>query len=111
MIRMSEVYYIAAEAICDKNLAEAQEYVEMVKEGRGVYVDLSSLNKDGLINMILNDVQRELSGEGQVFFMFKRLNRQIMRYSGTSTSVQTTPILPIEENFVLPLPDSENNIK
>jgi len=52
-----------------------------------------------------------LSGEGQVFFMFKRLNRQIMRYSGTSTSVQTTPILPIEENFVLPLPDSENNIK
>lgn len=111
MIRMSEVYYIAAEAICDKNLAEAREYVETVKEGRGVAVDLSSLDKNGLINMILNDVQRELLGEGQVFFMFKRLNRQVLRYSGTGSSAKKTPILPTEENFVLPLPDSESNIK
>ena len=111
MIRMSEVYYIAAEAICDKNLAEAQDYVETVKKGRGVTVDLSSLDKNGLINMILNDVQRELLGEGQVFFMFKRLNRQVLRYSGTGSSAKKTPILPTEENFVLPLPDSESNIK
>ena len=111
MIRMSEVYYIAAEAICDKNLAEARDYVETVKEGRGVTVDLSSLDKNGLINMILNDVQRELLGEGQVFFMFKRLNRQVLRYSGTGSSAKKTPILPTEENFVLPLPDSESNIK
>lgn len=111
MIRMSEVYYIAAEAICGKNIIEAQKYVEKVKDGRGVTVNLSSLDKDGLMNMILNDAQRELFGEGQVFFMFKRLNRQVLRYSGSGSSAKKTPVLPIEENFVLPLPDSESNIK
>ena len=112
MIRMSEVYYIAAEAICSKNIVEAQGYIEKVKDGRGVSVDLSSLDKDGLVNMIVNDAQRELSGEGQVFFMFKRLNRQVLNYSGTTgSSVVKKPILPTEANFVLPLPDSESNIK
>lgn len=111
MIRMSEVYYIAAEAICGKDLDEARKYIEKVKEGRGVSVDLSSLNKDGLVDMIVNDAQRELFGEGQVFFMFKRLNRQVLNYSGTGTSVKKEPILPTEANFVLPLPDSESNIK
>ena len=74
-------------------------------------VDLSSLNKDGLVDVIVNDAQRELFGEGQVFFMFKRLNRQILNYSGAGTSLKREPILPTEANFVLPLPDSESNIK
>lgn len=43
--------------------------------------------------------------------MFKRLNRQVVNYSGSSTSVEKEPVLPTEENFVLPLPDSESNIK
>ena len=42
---------------------------------------------------------------------FKRLNRQVVNYSGSSTSVEKEPVLPTEENFVLPLPDSESNIK
>ena len=36
MIRMSEVYYIAAEAIFDTNPKEAQGYLELVKKGRGI---------------------------------------------------------------------------
>ena len=95
--------------IVDNELVEMGKYFGT--DGRGVTVDLSSLDKNGLINMILNDVQRELLGEGQVFFMFKRLNRQVLRYSGTGSSAKKTPILPTEENFVLPLPDSESNIK
>jgi len=111
MIRMSEVYYVAAEAICKKDLGEAREYIKKVKNGRGVSVDLSNLDENGLVDMIVNDAQRELFGEGQVFFMFKRLNRQVVNYSGSSTSVEKEPVLPTEENFVLPLPDSESNIK
>lgn len=67
MIRMSEVYYIAAEAICKRDLGEAREYIKKVKNGRGVSVDLSSLDENGLVDMIVNDAQRELFGEGQVF--------------------------------------------
>ncbi len=36
-------------------------------------VDLSNLDENGLVDMIVNDAQRELFGEGQVFFMFKTL--------------------------------------
>lgn len=86
-------------------------YIKKVKNGRGVSVDLSNLDENGLVDMIVNDAQRELFGEGQVFFMFKRLNRQVVNYSGSSTSVEKEPVLPTEENFVLPLPDSESNIK
>ena len=68
--------------------------------------------KNGLVDMIVNDAQRELFwGKDKCFFMFKRLNRQVVNYSGSSTSVEKEPVLPTEENFVLPLPDSESNIK
>ena len=111
MIRMSEVYYVAAEAICKKDLGEAREYIKKVKNGRGVSVDLSNLDENGLVDMIVNDAQRELFGEGQVFFMFKRLNRQVVNYSGSSTSVEKEPVLPNRGKLCLPLPDSESNIK
>lgn len=66
MIRMSEVYYVAAEAICKKIQARLENILKG-KNGRGVSVDLSNLDENGLVDMIVNDAQRELFGEGQVF--------------------------------------------
>ena len=40
MFRMSEVYYIAAEAIYKKDLDKAKDYLKLVKKGRGVEDDL-----------------------------------------------------------------------
>ena len=51
------------------------------------------------MNVLVNDAQREFFGEGQTFFMFKRL----MRTMKGREEVQAT-----EENMVLPLPTSES---
>ena len=106
MIRMSEVYYIAAEAIFDTNPQEAQGYLELVKKGRGVSKKFDNVtNKSEFINLLVNDARREFLGEGQIFYMYKRLNRTM-----PASSYYSNPVLPTDENMILPKPDSESNI-
>ncbi len=107
MLRMSEVYYIAAEAIFDKNPEEAKSYLQEVKRVRGVRnVDLSSISrKDEFVELLVNDMRREFFGEGQMLYQYKRLNRTI-----PAMSAYNDPVLPTDENVVLPQPDSESNI-
>lgn len=104
-LRLSEMYYIAAESIYDKNPDEAQSYLDIVKEARGLEaLDYSTVNsKDDFIKLIVNDARREFIGEGQIFFMYKRLNQPIPKTS-------TTNVSPTNENYVMPLPDSETNL-
>ncbi len=106
MIRMSEVYYIAAEAIFDTNPKEAQGYLELVKKGRGIRKKFDDVNvKSEFIDLLVNDARREFLGEGQMLYMYKRLNRPI-----EAASPYDDDVLPTDENVVLPLPDSETNI-
>lgn len=106
IIRMSEVYYIAAEAIFDTNPQEAQGYLELVKKGRGVSKKFGNVtNKAEFINLLVNDARREFLGEGQIFYMYKRLNRTM-----PASSYYSNPVLPTDENMILPKPDSESNI-
>ena len=112
MIRMSEVYYIAAEAIFDpadaNKMNEAKNYLTIVKQGRGIRrPNLSEINTtEEFMDALINDARREFVGEGQTFFIYKRLNKIIptAKYGGDD-------ILPSNENFVLPKPASESNIK
>ena len=101
MFRMSEVYYIAAEAIYKKDLDKAKDYLKLVKKGRGVEDDLGNVTETDFMDVLVNDAQREFLGEGQTFFMFKRL----MRTMKGREEVQAT-----EKNMVLPLPESESAI-
>lgn len=107
LLRMSEVYYIAAEACCRQNLDEAIGYLCRVKEGRGLSDDaINTLRNsidtpDRLIREVIRDARRELVGEGQIFYIYKRRNEAI-----PGKNNKTIP--PSEEKFVLPLPESEN---
>ena len=106
MILMSEVYYIAAEAIFDTKPKEARGYLELVKKGRGISKKFDNVtNKSEFIDLLVNDARREFLGEGQIFYMYKRLNRLI-----PASSYYSSDILPTDENVVLPKPDSESNI-
>lgn len=106
MIRMSEIFYIAAEAIYDTNPEGAYYYLWWVKYGRGVSLPGNPItDKTSLIELLLNDARREFIGEGQLFYMYKRLHHPIYpRSTGTEN------ILPTDENMVLPKPDSESSI-
>ena len=56
--------------------------------------------------MIVSDARREFVGEGQTFFMYKRLKKNLQGMDGYNWKEAEAK----EENMVLPLPDSESNI-
>lgn len=104
LIRMSEVYYIAGEAIYETRPDEAIQYLTDVKKARGISrPDLTAIaSLETYRDAVLNDAWREFIGEGQMFYFYKRLNRPIMGYYET--------IQPESKIFVLPLPESETDI-
>lgn len=108
MLRMSEVYYIAAEAIYDTNPTEALGYLSLVKKGRGIRnADLSGVtNKETFLSALMSDARREFTGEGQTLFMYKRMNKPVK-----ASSKYSDDFLPTDDKVVLPQPESENNIK
>lgn len=97
MIRLGEMYLIAAEAQSE-NLAAGASYVNALRRHRGISVSLGSLDRDQLIREYI----RELYGEGQLFYMYKRLNADIIR-----SSVENKNVKAGANVFVVPLPDTE----
>lgn len=112
LIRMSEIYYMAAEILAKKDadgLAKAKTYLNYVKEGRGLkktdqsIIDVTNATMETFNRLLINDMRRDWIGEGQTFYLYKRLNKNIPAESGKT-------IMASEEHFVVPLPDSETNI-
>lgn len=69
MIRISEMYYIAAE--CTEDLSEASRYLNTVRSARKMTASLllTDANKDSEIR---KEYQKEFLGEGQLWFYCKR---------------------------------------
>ena len=57
------------------------------------------------MNLLVQDACREFLGEGQILYMYKRLNKKFYKWNNGQE------IIPLDENVVLPLPESEMNIK
>lgn len=99
-LRLSELYYIAAECSWDVNAAKALEYFNKVRGQRGINSPLNTASKEEFITELLKEARKEWYGEGQIFFMYKRLNRAIVGQAGN--------FIPASDKiFVLPLPDDE----
>lgn len=71
-IRISEMYYIAAECLKVKDAGEALELLNTVRKMRGITDKLTGTDADKIQAEILMEYQREFLGEGQVFFYHKR---------------------------------------
>lgn len=98
MIRLGEMYLIAAES-CSENLADGLPYVNALREGRGVSA-LQELTKENLQYEYI----RELYGEGQIFYMYKRMFTPVL-----FSSLPEGQIQPEDKIFAVPLPDSEKD--
>lgn len=102
IIRMSEMYYIAAE--CKNNAGESKEaakYLNIVKRNRGVANSselADNLTKDELMKEIEKEYLKEFISEGQMFYFYKRLG-----YSSVPGFIGK----PI---YKMPLPEDEVNI-
>lgn len=98
LIRLGEMYLIAAEARSE-NIADGTVYVNRLRAARGVG------NIQALDRKILQcEYIRELYGEGQLFFMYKRMFSPILR-SATQGAEQQ----PSDAVFTVPLPDTETD--
>ncbi len=95
MLRLSEMYYIAAESIYDTDPAKAWEYLNTVRKQRGMGVPLNDPSKTVFMNELVKDARKEFFGEGQIFYMYKRLNRAYPGLGGNT-------IQPSQQIFVFP---------
>jgi hypothetical protein len=107
VVRVSELYYIASECAAEKNdIPGATSMLNKVRNARG----LGSLNaagiasKDSINNAIMREYKKEFISEGQTFFYYKRLNKNLKQVSGTPATLPANV-------YVFPLPDLEKEYR
>lgn len=101
LIRLPEMYYIAAEALLASNPDKARDYFDVVLKSRGlIALKDRSPSVPLSIELINEERYKELIGEGQSFFNMKRQNLNIV-----NTSMQTIPAT--KEIYVPPIPQIE----
>ena len=76
MIRIPEMYYIMAEYYArNANFIESGKMLDAVRSARGIISNTSNIiSLDDFIGKLLKEVRKELIGEGQLYFQYKRLN-------------------------------------
>ncbi|PLK46211.1 RagB/SusD family nutrient uptake outer membrane protein [Emticicia sp. TH156] len=106
VLRMSEVYLIAAEAAARTNKeADALKYLNTLVAQRDSALVYSSSGAT-LIENIITERRKELAFEGDRFYDLNRLKRDIVRVGGRY-SVRS---IPFSSNFRIgPIPQSERN--
>jgi hypothetical protein len=103
VIRVSEMYYIAAEC-ANKNgaVTTGASYLNNVRQARG----LTALNAGGFTNPdslsveIMHEYQKEFIQEGQTWFYYKRLNKDLKQVTTTTATIPA-------DVYVFPIPDKE----
>ncbi|RZM29839.1 MAG: RagB/SusD family nutrient uptake outer membrane protein, partial [Pedobacter sp.] len=72
MIKLPEVYFIAAEALKSSNITRAAELINTVRTHRGLTA--TPINADNFDAVLMQEFRKEFIGEGQLFFYYKRKN-------------------------------------
>lgn len=99
LLRLSELYYIAAECTPDDNSAAV--LLNTVRANRGLPPVTFNGDKQ---TQITREYQKEFWGEGQLFFYYKRINQPtIVNGSGSGTVDMS------DTKYVVPLPLSETS--
>ena len=101
LIRLSEVYYIAAE--CEPVLSDRYGWLNQMRTRRGL-PELTVVSEDDFMKRLRSEYLREFIGEGQIFFMYKRLYINI---NSDENGYDTNTYGAKEERYVLPLPSGE----
>ncbi|MBD0824900.1 RagB/SusD family nutrient uptake outer membrane protein [Aestuariibaculum marinum] len=105
LIRISEMYYIAAETASSDEMA--LEYLNTVRKERGIGEGfLLELGVADVETEILKEYKKEFYGEGQMFFYYKRKN-----FSEIPDGSSADYITMSEQQYVVPLPLSETDFR
>jgi hypothetical protein len=99
LIRLPEMYYIAAEALLDSDYDTALALYNDVRTHRGL--DPLEEEKTLTVELINDERYKEMIGEGHTYFNMKRQNLPILSYDGKST------YYPVDGIYSIPVPDVE----
>ena len=108
LIRLPEMYYIAAECRIsgpDKDLGEARSLLQEVRKARAVYDELdANLDEAGLMAQLEKEYRKEFICEGVVFYFYKRLGyEKLPRQSDVMSGSKVID----DAVYMLPYPDFE----
>jgi hypothetical protein len=105
LFRFSEICYTLAELSAENGkYDEAIQYLTDVRKARGADRSITASSKEEVINEIVSEVRKDMMTEGQVFFLYKRLNMpKIPSSTHPGTEMQMSAV-----NYVLPIPTSES---
>lgn len=95
LIRLSEMYLIAMESA--SNLADVNALYIPYMVARNV--DASPLQEGQVMTEIIREYRREFFGEGQMFYVYKRLGEKNMLWKGDREVT--------ELDYIMPLPTTE----
>lgn len=103
VVRVSEMYYVAAE--CANKRSDINDGVSLlnkVRQARGLngLIAAGISNTDSLSTEIMREYQKEFIQEGQTWFYYKRLNKDLKQVTST------TAFIPADV-YVFPIPDRE----
>ncbi len=103
VMRVSEMYYVAAECATKRSdINGGVSLLNNVRQARG----LNALNApgitttDSLSTEIMREYQKEFIQEGQTWFYYKRLNKDLKLVTSTTAMIPT-------DVYVFPIPDKE----
>lgn len=101
MIRLTEMYYIMAECHARQgNWGKAKEILESVRSKRGCSKQLNISNWAEFEEELIRDARREWISEGQLFYLYKRLNANV--------DFGKNVVRPLKrEEYLLPVSDSQ----
>ena len=104
LIRLSEVLLIAAE--CSNTIDEGTYYLNVVRNSRGC-VSLAPTTTAQLKDYITREFRKEVFGEGQMFFYYKRNAMTAVPNHASLTGTKQMSLT----NYVVPLPVSETSVR
>ncbi|MGJ1361398.1 RagB/SusD family nutrient uptake outer membrane protein [Sphingobacterium spiritivorum] len=99
LIRLTEMYFIAAESTADKGTA--LKYINMVRFYRGLTPVANNINVD-IEDLLLKEYRKEFWGEGQLFYYYKRKAVPIIPSGADGADMPMNTA-----KYIVPLPDSE----
>ena len=102
MIRLSEIYYIAAEAQLETDPAESWRLINAVRESRGITPLPETIKTDKVLlkYQLIYEYQKEFWGEGKLFYLYKRLFHDMITRDGNIPASKALFELPIPEDEV-----------
>lgn len=100
LIRLSEMYYIAAEA--STSYEEASKLINKVRNARAISMrnNINVTSDASLINELNKEYQKDFFGEGQYFYFLKRHNISTFHNFPLENTTSATYIFPTPDNEV-----------